>query len=230
MLIAAIGAAAGAAGLAAWAVRGKSSQLLAPAVWRGPRDAAGFALTFDDGPSESTPRLLNILARHNARATFFVCGANVRRLPSVAREIVAAGHEIACHGDVHPYYHFRGAAFLRRDIGGGMDAIQTATGITPRWFRPPYGIRWFGMRPVLRELHLELAMWTVIGRDWKLPASEIAAAIRPELRPGAIVCLHDGRILTANPNIDNTLDATRQILEVAPPAFTLSRLFVSPWE
>lgn len=228
MLIPAIGAAAGVAGLAAWAVRGKSSQLLVPAVWRGPRDAAGFALTFDDGPSESTPRLLDLLARHHARATFFLCGANVRRLPEIARGIAAAGHEIACHGDAHPYYHFRRAAFIREDIRRGVEAIADATGIAPRWFRPPYGIRWFGMRPILREWHLELAMWTVIGRDWTLSGPKIANLVRPRLQPGTIVCLHDGRVLVRNPNIDNTLEATESILPNSPPALTLSRLFVSP--
>lgn len=228
MLIPAIGAAAGLAGLAAWAVRGKSSQLFAPAVWRGPRNAAGFALTFDDGPSESTPRLLDLLARHNACATFFVCGANVRRLPEITRRIATAGHEIACHGDAHPYYHFRGAPFIREDIRRGVETIAQATGLAPRWFRPPYGIRWFGMRPILSEWRLELAMWTVIGRDWTLSGPKIANLVRPRLRPGSIVCLHDGRVLAANPNIDNTLEATDLILRNSPPALTLSRLFVSP--
>src|SRR5690348_10834341 len=73
-----------AAGLLAWAVRGRSSRVFGPSVWRGPQDRRAVALTFDDGPSESTPRILEILARHGVSATFFLIGANVERLPSVA--------------------------------------------------------------------------------------------------------------------------------------------------
>ena len=74
-----------ACGVMAWAVRGRSSQVFGKSVWRGPRDRRSIALTFDDGPSESTPQILDILARHGARATFFQCGANVERIPAVAR-------------------------------------------------------------------------------------------------------------------------------------------------
>src|SRR4051812_34693810 len=88
--------------LMAWAVRGRSSSLLAPSVWRGPAHRRAIALTFDDGPSEATPRLLAILAAHNVRATFFLCGANVRRLPEIARAIRRAGHELGNHTDTHP--------------------------------------------------------------------------------------------------------------------------------
>src|SRR5262245_47927611 len=87
-------AAAASAGFLAWAVRGRSSSVFAPSVWRGPRDRRALALTFDDGPSESTPEILEILARHNASATFFQCGINVQRLPRVAKAAADAGHEI----------------------------------------------------------------------------------------------------------------------------------------
>src|SRR5215471_14917258 len=87
---------------AAWAVRGKSSQLLAPSVWRGDSGRKTIALTFDDGPSVSTPALLDLLGRHKVRATFFMCGKNVRRLKSIAKEVVDAGHEIGNHTDTHP--------------------------------------------------------------------------------------------------------------------------------
>ncbi len=90
---------AGAAAIAgaAWAVRGRSSTMFAPSIWRGPRDCRALALTFDDGPSESTPALLDVLARHGVSATFFQCGANVERLPGIARATVEAGHEIGNH-------------------------------------------------------------------------------------------------------------------------------------
>src|SRR6266699_1478670 len=88
--------------LMAYAVRGRSSSLLAPSVYRGSRQRRSIALTFDDGPSEGTNQLLEILNRHNAPATFVVCGMNVMRLPEVVRSAVAAGHEIGNHSHSHP--------------------------------------------------------------------------------------------------------------------------------
>src|SRR5436305_268893 len=99
------------AGAAAWAVRGKSSQVFAPSVWRGDSARTTVALTFDDGPSESTPALLELLAQHKVHATFFMCGKNVRRLKSIAREVAAAGHQIGNHTDTHPRLDFHSRAF-----------------------------------------------------------------------------------------------------------------------
>src|SRR5579862_2964595 len=104
-----------AAAFMAWAVRGRSSSVFAPSVWRGPRHRRALALTFDDGPSESTERILDVLARHNVPATFFQIGANVERLPSVARSIAAAGHEIGNHSHTHPLLCFRSPKFMEAD-------------------------------------------------------------------------------------------------------------------
>ena len=84
---------AGASGLA-WAVRGRSSSVFGESIYRGTSGRRSIALTFDDGPSESTPALLEVLRKHNVKATFFMCGANVERCPEIARQVVAAGHEI----------------------------------------------------------------------------------------------------------------------------------------
>src|SRR5512143_3045032 len=100
MLIEAVGGAACAfAGWMAYGVRSRSSTLFAPLVWRGVADRRAIALTFDDGPSESTPKLLETLEREGVRATFFQCGANVRRLPRVTEAVARAGHEIGNHSD-----------------------------------------------------------------------------------------------------------------------------------
>src|SRR5207253_2825437 len=110
--VAAFGAAITGAGVMTYAVRGRSSTLLAPSVYKGVATRRALALTFDDGPSESTPELLEILARHRVHATFFQCGVNVRRLPQVAREVSSAGHEIGNHSDTHPYLCFKGTPFI----------------------------------------------------------------------------------------------------------------------
>lgn len=204
--------AAGAAGLFAWAVRGRSAQWLAPSVWRFPPGRRHIALTFDDGPSESTPALLELLARHNARATFFVCGQNAARLPHVLRAIAAAGHEIGNHTWSHPRLDFTSTARMRDEIRRTQEIVQSAAGVTPRLFRAPYGVRWFGLRRIQREFGLLGVMWTAIGLDWKAPAPAVAARLARSTADGSILCLHDGRLLQPNPDISITLDAVRQIL------------------
>src|SRR5262245_61738894 len=91
-------------GFFAYAVRGRSSQVFGPSVYQGSRNRRLIALTFDDGPSESTPELLAILKKHDVLATFFMCGSNVDRLPEVARMVQQAGHEIGNHTDSHPRF------------------------------------------------------------------------------------------------------------------------------
>ena len=159
-----------AAGGMAWAVRGRSSRIFAPSVWHGNRSRRALALTFDDGPSESTPALLEILAEHKVPATFFMCGRNVRRRPQIAREVASAGHEIGNHSDSHPYLHFRSPEFIYGELALAQETIRKVTGRTPTLFRAPYGVRWIGLRAAQRRLSLSGVMWTVIARDWKWPA------------------------------------------------------------
>jgi peptidoglycan/xylan/chitin deacetylase (PgdA/CDA1 family) len=207
----AAGLAAGAAALA-YGVRAPRSGWIAPTVWRGPPGSGAIALTFDDGPSESTAELLDLLRLYNAKATFFQCGANAARLPGVARLVAEAGHEIGNHTDSHPFLHFRGRNFIRRELATAQDRIAAATGARPALFRAPYGVRWFGLREVQKELALTGVTWTVIGLDWKWPADRVAARLLRRVRPGAIVCLHDGRELSSNPDISVTLEALRRAL------------------
>ena len=195
-----------------YAVRGRSAALLAPSVWRGSRSRPSLALTFDDGPSESTPEILWLLAKHGIRATFFMCGANVRRLPGIAREVRAAGHEIGNHSDTHPRFDFKSSAFIHAELARAQESIAAFTGFTPRLFRAPYGVRWFGLSGAQRELGLSGVMWTVIGRDWKWPAPRIARRLLHGATNGAILCLHDGRIIRPAPDIGATTDALRLTL------------------
>jgi peptidoglycan-N-acetylglucosamine deacetylase len=207
-----IGAGIGAAGAClGYAVRGRSAALLAPSVWRGDRSRPVLALTFDDGPSESTPEILRLLAKHDVRATFFMCGANVRRLPGVACEVRAAGHEIGNHSDTHPRFDFKSPTFIHGELARSQESIAAATGFTPALFRAPYGVRWFGLRGAQRELGLTGVMWTVIGQDWSLPAPRIARRLLGATN-GAILCLHDGRTIQPAPDIGATLEALRLTL------------------
>jgi peptidoglycan/xylan/chitin deacetylase (PgdA/CDA1 family) len=196
----------------AWAARGRSSSVFGPSVYRGVRDRPSIALTFDDGPSESTPQLLDLLAKLGAPATFFMCGAGVRRLPDVARQVVRAGHEIGNHSDSHARLYLRSARFVEEQIVRAQRSISEATGVEPLLFRAPYGVRWFGLRQVQRQLGLVGVMWTGNGLDWKLSAEAIVRRLMRYARNGAILCLHDGRHTQARPDIRPTLEAVRRLV------------------
>jgi peptidoglycan-N-acetylglucosamine deacetylase len=196
----------------AYAVRVPSCSLLAPSVYRGTNTRPAIALTFDDGPSESTTDLLEILARYRVPATFFECGANVRRLPGVAREVAAAGHEIGNHSDLHPLLALKSAGFIHRELSAAQEAIEHATGIRPRYFRAPYGARWFGLRAAQQRLGLSGVMWSTIALDWKRQTPAVVSRLLHGAASGAIFCLHDGRALQHRPDIGVTLQAVRELL------------------
>ena len=197
-----------------WAVRGRSATIFGPSVWRGPRDRPALALTFDDGPSEGTPQILEILNQYGVPATFFQCGANVERLPAVAREVRAAGHTIGNHTQTHPAFYLRSARFIEKELSLAQQTIETHTGAVPEWFRAPFGARWFGLRRAQRRLNLTGVMWTVIGYDWKLNAEGIFQQLTRRVSNGAILCLHDGRELSAKPDIGATVEAVRRLVPV----------------
>jgi peptidoglycan-N-acetylglucosamine deacetylase len=195
-----------------WAVRGRSSAVFGRSVYRGVRHRRSVALTFDDGPSESTPELLDLLAELRVPATFFLCGMNVRRLPEVARETVRRGHEIANHSDTHERFWLRPAAFVRDQVIRAQRSITESTAVAPVLFRAPYGVRWFGLRGVQRELGLTGVMWTAAGLDWRLPAGEVFRRLARGASNGAIFCLHDARESQPSPDIRPTLEAVRRLV------------------
>lgn len=197
---------------AAYGSVAKSSQLFGPSVFRGPGRRKSIALTFDDGPSEGTSQLLEYLDSEGIKATFFQCGKNVQRLPHIAGDVVAAGHEIGNHTYSHPHLPFKSREFIQREFTTAQNVIVEETGITPMLLRAPYGCRWMGMREVQERLALLGVMWTVIGHDWRLPAHEIIKYVSSKVSPGGIVCLHDGRAVDVKPDISQTIKAVREIV------------------
>jgi len=202
-----VAAASAAVASAAWAVRGRSSTIFADSIWRGPRDRRAIALTFDDGPSESTPEILSLLEKHRVPATFFQVGANVDRLPSISQAVAAAGHEIGNHSYSHPLFCFRRQSFMAAELRRAQETIEARTGAGPRWFRAPFGVRWPGLGAAQRRWGLTGVMWTVIGYDWKLEENAVAGRISGRVGNGAILCLHDGRELHARPDVTSTVKA-----------------------
>jgi peptidoglycan/xylan/chitin deacetylase (PgdA/CDA1 family) len=159
-----------------------------------PRGTKQIALTYDDGPNDPhTLRLLEVLAKHEVCATFFLIGRYVRERPDIAREIAKAGHVVANHTFTHPLLTFNSAAGIRRELADCRAALQDAIGEHSNLFRPPFGGRRPAVLLVARELGLEPVMWNVTGYDWNAPpAAVIEEKVAKQLRGGDVVLLHDG--------------------------------------
>ena len=153
----------------------------------------GVALTFDDGPdADGTPAVLQTLADLGWRATFFMLASQVRRHPDIARLVVEAGHEVGVHGTIHRNHLIRTPWAIRRDLRLATRQIAEATGVRPRWFRPPYGILTAGTLWAARDLDLVPVLWTAWGKDWRGgPPDRVAAEVMRTLRDGGTVLLHD---------------------------------------
>jgi peptidoglycan/xylan/chitin deacetylase (PgdA/CDA1 family) len=177
-------------------------------------DPYGVALTFDDGPDpRGTPQVLQALEAMGVLATFFVTGEQVRDHPSVASDVVAAGHEIAVKGDRHRNVLRVSPWTLRDDLRRAEDAIATATGALPRLYRPPYGVLSAAALSLATVHGWEPVLWTRWGHDSRASASAvtIAANLTRDLVGGEILMLHDAdrysvprawcRTLTALPAI-----------------------------
>jgi len=155
---------------------------------------AQVALTFDDGPHpRNTPELLDILAAHDARATFYVIGRQVRRFPDIVRRIVAEGHELGNHTWDHPILSRMGEAAILSQIDRTQAEIADVTGHLPVTMRPPYGsIQPRQARMILSERALPTILWSVDPEDWRRPgASVVARRMLQGARAGGILLAHD---------------------------------------
>ncbi len=204
--------AAAAVGLAGWAVRGRSSQVFGKSEWRGNPAVPRVALTFDDGPTPWTGAILDLLAEYGAKATFFQIGVEAMRNPALARRASQEGHEIGNHTFSHAALYAKTPVGVYGEVAGGQRVLTEIHGRPPRWFRAPYGCRWFGLRKAQRDHGLTGVMWTCLGLDWKLPAGKVAERVLAHAANGAIVCLHDGRAGRPEPDCRATVDALKVIL------------------
>lgn len=132
------------------------------------------ALTFDDGPSRFTEKLLDMMAAEQVQATFFVLGSNAVRMPHIIHRQLAEGHEVASHSWSHPNLNRISTAKIRNELLMTSAALQRF-GVTPKFFRPPYGNFTPYVVTLARELGMEIAIWSHDSRDWKrLPQSYAA--------------------------------------------------------
>src|SRR5271154_4780953 len=163
---------AAAAGLAAYGAANPRAQLFGSAICR-TNSARKLALTFDDGPNPAiTPKLLDLLDRFKARATFFVIGKHARECPDLLKETAARGHVIGNHTDAHPNLFWLKPDQITVEIRCCNFSIVAATGAPPRWFRPPFGFRNPWVVPMAREFKQSGVLWSLIPGDWLATASE----------------------------------------------------------
>jgi peptidoglycan/xylan/chitin deacetylase (PgdA/CDA1 family) len=155
-------------------------------------------LTIDDGPDdEDTPRILDLLDRHGARATFFLIGERAERFPMLVSEILRRGHGVGHHTQTHPSATFWRAtpARVRAEIDAGLLALGKS-GANPSWFRPPVGIKNLFLADELRRRGLGCVGWNVRSRDsFSRDPEQVASRVMRSVRPGSIVLMHEGPFL-----------------------------------
>jgi len=199
LTLAGLGAVAASAGTLTYAALSPGSQLFGTTLIAG-NDPTEAALTYDDGPNDSaTPALLDLLAAHNVRATFFMLGKYVRQRPDFARRVHAAGHLIGNHTETHPWLHWQPARVIREELRACNQALEDTLGTPVRYFRPPHGARRPAVLRIAAELGLTTVQWNVMAQDW-LPigtAGILANVDRGLARArsratGSNILLHDG--------------------------------------
>lgn len=218
------GGIAGAAAIAAggwvtYAAMSPGSQLFGRTLVAG-RDPREVALTYDDGPNDAaTPKLLEILARAEVRATFFMIGRFVRERPDLVRAVAAAGHLVGNHTMTHPWLMSKPAALIRDELRACQEALEDVLGAPVRYFRAPHGARRPAVLRAAAELGLTPVQWNVTAGDWSAQSEDALVQVvergvgRLARRGrGANVLLHDGFDQHMGTDRGKTLRATERLL------------------
>ena len=215
MLPALIGlTAAAAASVAGYQSKASTAQWYGRTFAGGVRGSKQIALTYDDGPNDPhTLKLLDVLAKHSVRATFFMIGRYVQQRPDIARAVAQAGHVIGNHTFTHPRLIFTSAARTHTQLRDCHQALTDAVGEHSNLFRPPFGGRRPSTLRVARELGLQTVMWNVSGRDWNAAsAAVIEKKIARQIRGGDVILLHDGGHRAMGADRAQTVIATENLI------------------
>ncbi|HZV92411.1 MAG TPA: polysaccharide deacetylase family protein [Caldimonas sp.] len=175
-----------------------------------------IAVTIDDGPEpDITPKVLDLLDAHGVRATFFAIGHQAAREPALCRQIVRRGHSVENHSDRHsPAFSLLGPRAMAREVAAAQRRLADITGVAPRYFRAPAGLRNPFLSSVLDRLGLELVSWTRRGFDTvRREPGRIVAALSRDLAAGDILLLHDGHAA-------RTPEGRAVVLDVLPALLT----------
>lgn len=209
-----------AAGGFAYASRWPTSQIFGRTLIA-PRNPGQLALTFDDGPNPAwTPRLLNILAEHNVRATFFMVGKFAKAEPELARRVADAGHLIGNHSWSHPDLSRARSANVLDELTRTSDILAEITGKQIHYFRPPFGARRPYVLKLARRLGLIPVTWNAMTTDWSEPSADKIAQnlirkIDSNRRNGhaSNIVLHDGSHRSLNADRGPSVGAAAQLLD-----------------
>jgi peptidoglycan/xylan/chitin deacetylase (PgdA/CDA1 family) len=185
------------------------------------RDPLEIALTYDDGPNPAaTPQLLEVLARYNARATFFVIGKHGRRYPELVRAVHEAGHLLGNHTMTHPWLAWQPERVIREELSGCSKLLEDLTGEPVRYMRPPHGARRAAVMRIAHQLGMQTVQWNIMGYDWQpIGAEGILKHIDKGLRRvrrqhrGGNILLHDGHQTELEANRSGTIAVTAALLE-----------------
>jgi peptidoglycan/xylan/chitin deacetylase (PgdA/CDA1 family) len=186
-----------------------------------PRNPGQLALTFDDGPNPAwTPRLLDILAGHNIRATFFLVGKFAKAEPELTRRVADAGHLVGNHTWSHPNLSRMREANVLDELTRTNDLLAKITGKSIRYFRPPFGARRPYVLKLARQLGLIPVTWNAMTRDWKEPsADKIAQSLFRKIDSNhgsgyaSNIVLHDGSHRGLNADRGPSVTAAAQLLD-----------------
>ncbi len=178
------------------------------------RGSRQIALTYDDGPNDPhTLRLLEVLAKHNVSATFFLIGRYIQQRPDIVREIVRAGHVVGNHTFTHPLLTFGTETEIKNQLSECRAALQDAIGEHSNLFRPPFGGRRPAVIRIAKELGLQPVMWNVTGYDWNAPpAAVIEQKVTRQIRGGDVILLHDGGHKQMGADRSQTVIATDRLI------------------
>ena len=231
-----LSAAVAACGLGTYAALSAGSQLFGRTLIAS-SNPNEVALTFDDGPNgDTTLRLLDVLARRNAKATFFVIGRFVREQPGIVRAIQQAGHLLGNHTMTHPWLHMQSHARIREELAGCNAAIEDTLGEPVRFFRAPHGARRPFVLRFARELGLTPVQWNVIAYDWNShPATSLAARIERGIagnvsrKRSSNILMHDGGDRALGAGRAPTIEAVDQLLR-SFPAKGIRPVRVDAWQ
>jgi peptidoglycan/xylan/chitin deacetylase (PgdA/CDA1 family) len=218
-----LGAAAGlglAAGGCAYAALWPGSRIFGKALIA-PSRPGELALTFDDGPNPAwTPRLLEILAGHDVRATFFLLGIRAQAEPELVLRIAGAGHLIGNHSWSHPKLALSAASRIEEELARTNRILEEITSAPVQYFRPPYGARRPAVLRIARELGLVPVLWNAMTSDWSEPSADtivkrLARRIDRLERRGraANIVLHDGSHRESAANRSPSVAAAVQLIE-----------------
>jgi peptidoglycan/xylan/chitin deacetylase (PgdA/CDA1 family) len=216
----AVAVAAAVGGTLTYAALSSGSQMFGATIIAG-NDPNEVALTYDDGPNDNvTAELLDLLAMHGAKATFFMLGKYVRQRPELVLRVHAAGHLIGNHTETHPWLAWQTERVIREELRRCNEALEDVLGVPVKYFRPPHGARRPAVFRVARELGLTTVQWNAMGHDWEpIGAAKILANVDRRMvlnrgrGEGSNILLHDGGDRAMGANRSDTVAVTARLLQ-----------------